>query len=114
MTRAHKRYECEECDKRFKFETILEKHVEAVHEDVKLYCHYFNNKKESPHGDEECLYLHEESVVCKFGLGCERTMCMFVHDGVNNDQDSEDDSSDDESEIDDDIKWFNNAQQSQT
>ena len=103
MTRSHKRYECEECDKRFKFETILERHVEAVHEDVKLFCHYFNNKKERPHGDEECIYLHEESVACKFGLGCERTMCIFMHEGVNKDQDSEDDSSDDESEIDDDI-----------
>ena len=39
MTRDHKSYECEVRDKRFKFEAILEKHVEAVHEDVKLYCH---------------------------------------------------------------------------
>ena len=79
MTRDHKSYECEVRDKRFKFEAILEKHVEAVHEDVKLYCHYFNNEKECPHAEESCfcIYLHEESLACKFGSGCQRMYLLW-------------------------------------
>ena len=48
----HKEFECEECDKVFKYETTIEKHIEAVHEDIKLFCAYFNNNKDG------CIYLH--------------------------------------------------------
>ena len=76
VSRVHKKYECDECDKVFNFDTVLEKHIEAMHEDSKLFCHYFNNDKECPYEDQ-CIYMHEESATFKFGKGCERILCML-------------------------------------
>ena len=97
---THKKYECDECDKIFKHEGVLQKHTQAAHEDVTLYCHYFNNDKTCPY-DEECIFVHEESELCMFGLGCERTLCMFRHEGKNED-DEESDSDSDSNDTDDD------------
>ena len=98
--KTHKKFECDDCDSIFKREGTLEKHVQAAHEDVTLFCHYFNNGKDCPYEDE-CIFVHEESDVCKFGNGCERLLCMYQHEDGNDDDDdseSEDDSdSDDES-----------------
>ena len=66
MKRVNSKFECDECDKVFKHETNLEKHKKAVHEDVELFCHFFNNDKDCPY-QEECIFMHEESEVCKFG-----------------------------------------------
>ena len=96
VNRVHKLYGCDECEKEFKYERNLEKHIEAVHEDCKLFCHYFNNDKDCPF-DEECIYIHEESEICKFGLGCERVLCMFRHEERNYDEESDEEESDDES-----------------
>ena len=95
--KTHLEFECDECDKIFDFEVNLEKHKEAVHEDVTLYCHYFNNNKECPY-DEQCIYLHEESEKCKFGKLCERNLCMYIHD-VEDDEDDSDSDADDDDEI---------------
>ena len=46
---------------------------------VELFCYFFNNDKDCPY-QEECIFLHEESEVCKFGKTCDRVMCMFRHD----------------------------------
>ena len=37
------------------------------------------NKKTCPY-DEECVFLHEDSKLCRYGENCERTYCMFKHD----------------------------------
>ena len=99
VKRVHTKFECDECDKIFDYEGILERHVEAVHEDVELYCHYFNNNKDCPFGDQ-CIFLHEESQNCKYGKACERTMCMYKHEDSDGDDDGEntDDEEDEESE----------------
>ena len=47
----------------FKFESVLEKHNEAGHENVELFCHDFNNEKECP-VDDNCIFVHEESDTC--------------------------------------------------
>ena len=39
-------------------------HVEAVHENIKMFCHYFDNDKDCPH-DDQCIFSHEESPECK-------------------------------------------------
>ena len=89
VTRSHTNYECEECGKVFKVESILEKHNEAAHEDIKLYCYYFNNDKDCPYDDDDgCIYLHEDSQPCKFGSGCERQLCMFKHEKRDDDKSS--------------------------
>ena len=100
--KKHVKYECEDCDFEYNYEGLLEKHNTAVHGNVKIFCHYFNNDKECPFEDQ-CVFAHEESPVCKFGGGCERIMCMFQHEDNDesgdeeNDDDDEDDDDDDES-----------------
>ena len=39
---------CEICGKTFKYEEIKQKHTAIAHENVKIYCHYFNNRNEFP------------------------------------------------------------------
>ena len=62
--KMNKKFGFDECDKVFRFEALLEKHKEAAHEDVELFCPYYNNDKDCPF-DDECIYLHEESENCK-------------------------------------------------
>ena len=59
---AHAKFECDDCAKIFNYEVTLEKHKQAVHEDVELYCHYFNNKKDCPYEDQ-CIFLHASMVI---------------------------------------------------
>ena len=80
----HERFHCEHCDKTFRFEDIKEKHIKVSHEQAKLYCHYFNNSKCCPNG-LECVFLHEESDICKYNDLCERNLCMHKHDNLNQD-----------------------------
>ena len=66
---------------------------------MKIFCHYFNNNYECPY-DDQCIFAHDESPVCKFGKECERLMCMFKHNGrrdVSDDEDEVDENSEDES-----------------
>ena len=94
----HKKYSCDQCDKTFKYEDTKEKHIKISHENLKIYCHYYNNEKECPF-DDDCVYLHEDSVDCKYGDLCERDMCMFKHescDEINEREEDNDDEYDDE------------------
>ena len=75
----HNKFECDACDKNFSSEDLLGKHVKVRHENVKWYCHLFNNGKDCPHGDK-CIFLHESSVQCKYGRLCEGNFCMFKHE----------------------------------
>ena len=92
---VHKKYECDECEKIFDFEGNLEKHRQAAHEDVELFCHYFNNDKDCPY-EEECIFVHEESEICKFGKSCERKMCMYRHENIDDESENEEEESSDE------------------
>ena len=94
-SKMHAKYSCEICDKTFKNEETKSKHKRIVHENLKLYCHYFNNGKDCPY-QEEFIFLHEASKSCKYGGVCERQLCMFRH-GVNDDviEDIDDDEDND-------------------
>ena len=61
----------------------MRKHVKITHENFKMYCHYFNNKKTCPY-NEECVFLHEEAKLCNYGYLCERMLCMFKHENEPN------------------------------
>ena len=76
--KTHKKHKCEQCNKTFKYLDVLSKHIKIALEKVKIYCHYFNNMKTCPFG-EECIFLHEDSRKCKYGKLCERLKCMFKH-----------------------------------
>ena len=84
--KSHKKYACNQCDKTFKWEDVLKKHVRISHENVKLFCHYFNNGLECPYNDE-CIFIHEDSEVCKYGAMCERNNCMYKHKEENDEND---------------------------
>ena len=78
-TKSHKLFPCEHCDKKFKYQETRSRHIKATHEHIKLYCHFFNNNVECPF-NEQCIFLHEESEQCKYGVACERENCMYKHD----------------------------------
>ena len=82
----HKQHQCNYCEKSFKRELYKTRHITAVHEDLKIFCHYFNNNKICPFNNQ-CIFLHEPSTDCKYGSKCERINCMYKHDKPENDND---------------------------
>ena len=68
---------CDVCDKTFKYTDLLKKHILIAHENFKIYCHFFNNEKSCP--NKECVFLHEDSPICKYDSVCERQYCMYKH-----------------------------------
>ena len=76
--RKHDKHKCEQCDKTFKYLDIKKKHILVSHENVKLYCHFFNNQKTCPF-DDACIFLHEDAKLCRYDRMCERNFCMFKH-----------------------------------
>ena len=99
--KRHEKFECEECGNEYNFEGLLEKHNEAVHGSMKIFCHYFNNDKDCPF-DDQCIFAHEESPKCKYGKGCERMLCMFQHEESDEEDDEEDGSDDSDDDNDED------------
>ena len=99
--KAHKKtckqYSCDQCDKIYKTENTHEKHTKIAHEQIKIYCHYFNNEKPCPY-NEECIFIHEKTDVCKYGENCGRTLCMFQHEESEDSSDSDDEDSSDNDE----------------
>ena len=75
----HTKFKCDICEKIFNSQLIKEKHVSISHDKKILYCHYFNNKKKCPF-DDKCIFIHEDSEICKYGTRCERNMCMYKHE----------------------------------
>ena len=76
--KTHHGNSCDKCEKTFRNENILKKHKQISHENVRLYCTFFNNDKECPFA-EECIFLHEKAGICRYGELCERENCMFEH-----------------------------------
>ena len=76
--KTHGNYKCEKCDKTFVNLDIKKKHVLISHENMKLFCHFYNNQKTCPF-DDKCIFLHEDSKFCRFDLMCERDLCMYKH-----------------------------------
>ena len=62
--KTHRKHVCGECEETFKFEDILEKHKAIKHGNLRIFCSFFNNELECPHG-EKCVFLHEHSDKCK-------------------------------------------------
>ena len=79
---AHKKnhinFKCEKCDKNFHFQVLKEKHMNISHGNKLIYCHYFNNNKNCPY-EENCMYIHDDSEICKYDSKCARNLCMYKH-----------------------------------
>ena len=67
--KLHKKYSCDKCEKSFELKDIRDKHVRIAHEGLKIYCYYCNNQGDFPHEDQ-CVFLHDDSPMCKFGKLC--------------------------------------------
>ena len=91
--KIHRKFPCEKCDNTFENEDTKEKHNAISHENLKLYCHYFNNGKECPY-NTECVFLHQVSKMCKYKEICERELCMFRHQKCDDIENIEDDVAD--------------------
>ena len=76
--KTHKNFKCENCEKTFANIDIKKKHVLISHENVKLYCNFYNNQKTCPF-DDKCIFLHHNSEFCRYDELCERDFCMFQH-----------------------------------
>ena len=68
---------CDACDKTFKYNDLKKKHNLIANENFKLYCHFFNNEKTCP--NKECVFLHEDSEICRYDSVCERQYCKYKH-----------------------------------
>ena len=79
--KTHVNYKCDQCSKTFRYLDVMDKHTQISHGNLKLYCHFYNNMKTCPF-DEECVFLHEDAELCRYGVLCERIYCMFRHDDV--------------------------------
>ena len=77
--KKHKQYQYSQCDKEFRYNDTKNKHVQIHYDNLRIYCHYFNNKKTCPHGDN-CVFMHSDSGDCRYGRLCERMFCMFKHE----------------------------------
>ena len=98
-------YKCEVCDETFKSADIRSKHVKISHENLKLFCHFYNNRIDCPYGTK-CVFKHEDAPLCRFGARCERINCMFKHiilEYSNDDEDDEDETDEDETDEDESV-----------
>ena len=98
--KTHEKYACNQCEKTFKNLDVKGKHVKISHEDVKIFCHFFNNNLECPY-NEECIFIHKDSEMCRYGATCERKKCMYKH-GDNDDDENDEVETDGEENDDDD------------
>ena len=74
--KIHADFECSVCEKTFKCQEIKRKHMKIAHEDSKLFCHFFNNNKTCTYS-KDCILLHQDSPICKYGEKSERMLCML-------------------------------------
>ena len=77
--KRHENFKCNQCSKTFKNQDIMEKHAKISHGNLKIYCHFFNNKKSCPY-EQECIFIHEDAGFCRYSVLCERNYCMYKHD----------------------------------
>ena len=47
----------------------------------KQYCHYFVNKGKYNY-EEKCRFAHEQAPMCRSGLACNRSKCMYSHPNI--------------------------------
>ena len=99
--KTHEKYECNQCEKTFTNLDVKEKHVNISHEDVNIFCHFFNNNLDCPY-NERCIFIHKDSEMCRYGSSCERKKCMYKHEEKNDDDENDEEETDDEENDDQD------------
>ena len=94
-------FKCDCCDKTFVLKWRLLMHKKNHETKWVKKCHYFNNNLVCPFEEMGCMFLHEDSVICKFGEQCSRNLCSYKHRKVGDDEDicDENNEENDESEL---------------
>ena len=57
----------------------LKKHVKSHADENIKFCHYFNNGKICPFEKLGCMFSHQDSEICYFGVRCMNKLCQFKH-----------------------------------
>ena len=55
----------------------LRKHVSG--HQGKIFCHYFNNRKNCPYEELGRMFQHEDSPICRFQEQCLKELCQYKH-----------------------------------
>ena len=79
-----KPYTCDKCDFKTPNESILEEHINSVHEKSEYhmrrsstkFCAFYNN---STCNNAQCEFDHKAAPPCRNDGNCERSLCMFQH-----------------------------------
>ena len=67
-------YKCDLCKQKFYSHWRMKKR-RASHNELKKFCHYFNNAKICPYEEVGCKFNHEDSKNCKFDNKCNFKLC---------------------------------------
>ena len=84
------------CDKTFVLSWQLKKHQELHTNKMIRFCHYFNNKKECPFEELGCMFLHQNSELCKYDQVCSKQLCSYKHSKSNSKEKETDQTSEEE------------------
>ena len=84
-------YSCDECDKSSVLKWRLEKHRKGHR--GKIFCHFYNNMQDCPYEEIGCMYLHEDSKICKYKKKCTTELCQFKHIDEYDETDTDNDTS---------------------
>ena len=93
--KIHEKFDCTVCGKHFKYLDTKLKHTKIAHENLQIFCHFFNNEKLCPFS-KDCIFLHKDAPNCKYGSKCERIYCMFKHEYLENENSEEHSNVEDE------------------
>ena len=76
---GHINIDTDHCDKTFVLKWRLKKHLEVHSKNITKHCHYYNNEKLCPYEKIGCMFLHEHSKTCFFGVRCTNKLCQYKH-----------------------------------
>ena len=82
----------------------LKKHEELHEINYTRKCHYFNNQKVCPFEEFGCMFLHEDSGICKYGEKCNNKLCPYKHPELVR-QENSDDHTNNHSETENENIW---------
>ena len=76
------KYHCDFCDKTFVLKWRMLMHMKNHSNKVTKKCHYYNNNLMCPFEEMGCMFIHEESSLCRFDGKCTKRLCSYKHRDV--------------------------------
>ena len=75
-------FKCNICDKTFILEWRMLMHKKNHDNKWVKKCYYFNNNLVCPFEEMGCMFLHKNSVMCRFGEKCTKNLCPYRHRNI--------------------------------